>query len=244
MKKKALLIQFRHDVSARHEAECFFEKTGLGEVGFDVLNSIDDFIPENASELLSNYFGLFLGGSGQYDLTKRPEPLMCGIEKTRHILQYVFENDFPTFGVCMGLQVMAYVLGGSVEADPLRSENGSTKVTIAPGFLEDPLFEDYPESFLATEAHKDSIVVAPAASDFKIIMSSEACPIQGFKFKQNIYAVQFHPELGAKDVEYRWTLYPEYLASKSPVQIEEMRAALRDTPEASKLLRNFSKIYQ
>jgi anthranilate synthase/aminodeoxychorismate synthase-like glutamine amidotransferase len=103
-----------------------------------------------------------------------------------------FLNDIPTFGVCLGLQAIGLVSGGTV-AQARNIMHGKASLVQHDG---KGLFEGMPNPFSAIRYHslvvtKDSvppgfIVTATALDDGEIMgMRHESQPIEG---------VQFHPE--------------------------------------------------
>lgn len=157
------------------------------------------------------------------------------------MFSFIFENDFPTLGVCLSHQLIALLLGSSVKGDPSKAENGMLDVYLIEGSKNDPVFKSIPSVFKATQAHKDTVLITPKGC--VLTLSNEDGTIEGFKYKNNIYTVQFHPELGPEEIEYRWSMYPEYLKSKTDEELKTMRANLVETSHATKVLQNFVDIY-
>ncbi|MFH1624737.1 MAG: glutamine-hydrolyzing GMP synthase, partial [Pseudomonadota bacterium] len=104
----------------------------------------------------------------------------------------IFQLDFPILGICYGMQFMAHILGGEVEAWP-RREYGQTKLEV----------NDFSDLFAGFESspkidvwmsHGDRIQVLPPG--FAPIAHSENSPIAAIKDnKSTIFGVQFHPEV-------------------------------------------------
>src|SRR3954469_19633225 len=119
-------------------------------------------------------------------------------ESTARAPKAVFDLGVPVLGICYGMQTMAQQLGGKVEAGKVR-EFGYAEVR-ARGHtrLLDGL-EDFrtPEGFGMLKvwmSHGDKVVDMP--SGFKLMASTEACPIAGMADEtRRFYAVQFHPEV-------------------------------------------------
>lgn len=241
--KKILYIQYRNDISADHERKCIIDKSSKEDTQFVTVNSINDpmdIMPEN---LQDHYCAIILGGSGQYDISKKPGPLLEGIEKTKPILDYAFDVDFPVFGICMGFQVIGLLLGGEIDGFSEYSENGVREISLKDDFLADPIFTGIPRNFLGMQAHKDSLVTVPDDYNFKVLGYNDLGLTEIFKYKNNIYATQFHPELEKEDIIYHWGLYPEYLKGKSEEEIKKMKDDIKPTPYASKILFNFVNRY-
>jgi GMP synthase (glutamine-hydrolysing) len=115
-----------------------------------------------------------------------------------HAPRAVFDVGVPVLGICYGMQTMAYQLGGSVEAGSVREfgyaevrARGHTKL------LEG--IEDYRSAaghgmLKVWMSHGDKVAELPPG--FKLMASTEACPIAGMADEsRRFYGVQFHPEV-------------------------------------------------
>jgi len=110
----------------------------------------------------------------------------------------VFDRGVPVLGICYGMQTMAEQLGGKVETGHVR-EFGYAQVR-ARGhteLLRDIEDERTPEGWGLLDvwmSHGDKVVELP--SGFKLMASTESCPIAGMADEQKkFYGVQFHPEV-------------------------------------------------
>lgn len=102
----------------------------------------------------------------------------------------IFELGIPILGICYGSQLMSYVLGGSVKTAPV-SEYGKTEVDVDNSSV---LFDGVSDKTICWMSHTDYIEKAPA--DFKIIAHTPVCPVAAMEnAENNLYAVQFHPEV-------------------------------------------------
>ncbi|MFZ5424888.1 MAG: glutamine amidotransferase-related protein [Patescibacteria group bacterium] len=236
--KKLLLLQFRDDISKDHEVACFKQVLGVTDEEFKHINTITDEISETPEELLKDVSAVLLGGSGQYDLSKNPEPIVNAIKKTQKLFDYILENDFPTLGVCFGHQFIASKLGSMVESVKSMSEAGNAKVELTEEGKNDKLFGELPEVYTVTTGHKESVMSLPEGT--VLLATNETCPIQAYKYKENIYCMQYHPELNKESVLYRLQMYPEYIEGG---KAENSLPELQDTSDASKVLVLFKQSY-
>ncbi|WFR56850.1 glutamine-hydrolyzing GMP synthase [Anaerocolumna sp. AGMB13025] len=102
----------------------------------------------------------------------------------------IFELGIPVLGICYGCQLMTYLLGGKVSKAPVR-EYGKTEVKVNKN---SKLFEDVMESLICWMSHTDYVEVLPEG--FTVSAHSDSCPVAGLeKPSQNLYGVQFHPEV-------------------------------------------------
>lgn len=102
----------------------------------------------------------------------------------------IFELGIPVLGICYGSQLMMHSLGGKVTKAPKR-EYGKAEVDVN---VESKLFKGISSSTICWMSHTDYI--EELAPGFKVIGYTESCPVAAVeKADQDLYAVQFHPEV-------------------------------------------------
>ncbi|MCD8221949.1 MAG: glutamine-hydrolyzing GMP synthase [Clostridiales bacterium] len=102
----------------------------------------------------------------------------------------LFHLGIPVLGLCYGAQLMMHLLGGSVCKAPVR-EYGRIEVTVDQSSL---LFGDVSEKTICWMSHNDYI--EKAAPGFRTIAQTADCPVAAAEcVEQNLYAIQFHPEV-------------------------------------------------
>ena len=102
----------------------------------------------------------------------------------------IFEMGLPILGICYGMQMTHYMLGGNVKACETK-EYGRTSIDVV---QPNPLFDGTPISQIVWMSHGDQ--VDQLAPGFEVIASSATCPYAAtMDKKRNIYTVQFHPEV-------------------------------------------------
>ena len=239
--RKVLLLQFRDDISTKHEQDCFNQVLSAENAKIDALNAITDSFVDSV-QVLSNYDALIIGGSGQYDLSNPHPNLVAALDKTTNLLKYILDSDFPTFGVCFGHQLLSYKIGHLVQKNPDMAESGMVTINLENTAYNAKINKGIPVTFDAIEGHKDSVIVDTEIPFYKVLASSQKCPVQSFLYKNNIYGVQFHPELTPAEVAYRYSLYPEYL-EKTGKLADQIKSELQQTPHAQQVLLNFVKNY-
>lgn len=103
----------------------------------------------------------------------------------------LFSMGIPVLGICYGAQLMAHLLGGTVEAAP-TSEYGRTEVDIVG--TDSPLFRGIPAKNVCWMSHTDYISAPPVG--FSVTARTSVCPIAAMEHaSRRLYAVQFHPEV-------------------------------------------------
>jgi GMP synthase (glutamine-hydrolysing) len=102
----------------------------------------------------------------------------------------VFNLGIPILGICYGMQLIAFELGGEVKAGKTR-EYGPTEVKVNNA---NPLFAQLAPRQLAWMSHGDQVTSLP--NGFARIATSKNCRIAAIADeKRKIYGLQFHPEV-------------------------------------------------
>lgn len=102
----------------------------------------------------------------------------------------IFKMGIPILGICYGCQLMTYLLKGKVTPAPKR-EYGRTQVKVD---TNSRLFTGISPETICWMSHTDYIETP--AEGFKVIAHSDSCPIAAIEdTANNLYGVQFHPEV-------------------------------------------------
>lgn len=102
----------------------------------------------------------------------------------------IFEIGIPILGICYGMQLMAQMLGGSVERAETR-EYGKRIINIDTKSL---LFQGIEENTSCWMSHTYFVKNLPEG--FRGTARSETCPNAAMEDqRRNLYGVQFHPEV-------------------------------------------------
>jgi GMP synthase (glutamine-hydrolysing) len=102
----------------------------------------------------------------------------------------IFDLDIPILGICYGLQLIGFQLGGKVNRSA-RREFGRARIVID---FHDDLFKNVADSTDVWMSHGDKLEELPEG--FEPIAHSENAPICAVRNeKKKIFGVQFHPEV-------------------------------------------------
>lgn len=93
-------------------------------------------------------------------------------------------------GICLGSQLLAEALGGSVGRADVR-EVGWTRIELTLDGRDDRVFGSLPETFDAMQWHGDAWTLPPGA---RLAATGAGCATQAFVHGDRVRAVQFHPE--------------------------------------------------
>lgn len=111
----------------------------------------------------------------------------------KELIKSAIDAGKKVLGICLGAQLIADVLGGSVTRG-VHQEIGWFPVTLKPAAKQTAAFADFPETFTAFHWHGDTFALPPGAQP---LMSSEACANQAFSIGNRITGIQFHLEVTA-----------------------------------------------
>lgn len=102
----------------------------------------------------------------------------------------LFELGVPVLGICYGLQLIGYLLGGSV-AKSTEREYGRGTLTIK---AKSPLFEGIPEEIQVWNSHGDKMTALPEG--FEAVARTENSDFAAIEnAERRIWGLQFHPEV-------------------------------------------------
>ncbi|WP_261807019.1 glutamine-hydrolyzing GMP synthase [Lapidilactobacillus luobeiensis] len=108
----------------------------------------------------------------------------------------ILELGIPILGICYGMQLLAYKLGGKVESADNR-EYGKAQIEVTDP--ENALFKGLPTEQTVWMSHGDLVKAVPAGCH--VVATSKNAPISAFADDQRkIYGIQFHAEV--RNTEY------------------------------------------
>lgn len=103
----------------------------------------------------------------------------------------IFNLGIPILGVCYGMQLIAYKLGGKVVSADNR-EYGRSEINVTN--KNDVLFNGLPEEEIVWASHGDLVTKVPEG--FSVTATSINCPIAAISNdEKKIYGIQFHAEV-------------------------------------------------
>lgn len=111
---------------------------------------------------------------------------------TKALIRKAVGAELPTFGVCLGAQLLAEATGGRVAPSANGPELGARLVGKRDLAGNDPLFWDLPLSPVVVQWHDDEVTELPPGAT--LLMSSPAYPHQAFRVGAKAWGIQFHIE--------------------------------------------------
>jgi GMP synthase (glutamine-hydrolysing) len=153
------------------------------------------------------------------------------------ILQEALGRDMSVLGICLGAQLLAKALGGSVSRNP-TPEIGWHDVELTEDGRGDPVLGTFAPRQEVFQWHEDGITLP-----FGVVRlaGSEASHVQAFRHGEQAYGFQFHLEASRSLIE-RWLTVPDHqgvlAAERGVVDLRDIR---RRTDEAIRPLNDLSR---
>lgn len=164
----------------------------LAECGIDVRvlaahdgDAVPSLVPDGVSGVLA------LGGAmGANDDDWAP-----WLPAERALLRDAVERDVPVLGLCLGSQLLAAANDGLVELGPV-AEVGLSFVSRTEEGSRDPVMAAVSatgDRIPAAQWHQDHVTRLPPGA--VLLLTNEACRVQGFRLGASAYGLQLHPEV-------------------------------------------------
>ncbi len=144
------------------------------------------------------------------------------LEAEKVFLDQVLETDKPIVGICLGAQLLAWLLGEVVEPNK-EKEIGWFPLTLTEEGLATGLFEDLPEGLPVFHWHGDTFGLPEGAM---LLASSQACKHQAFLFQERVLGLQFHLEATRESVQALLEHCADELVPATFVQSRELIAGM------------------
>lgn len=242
--KPFLILQLRPETEASdNEFQAILAKGGLTPDQAHRIRLDNNDIPADLS--LDAYAGIIVGGGPGCisDPADRKSTVEARIEAAViSLMPEITARDVPFMGCCYGIGILAHHLGAPVSKDRYSEPVGTSTCTLTDAGKSDPMLAGCPETFDAFVGHKEAVQSLPPGCTH--LVSSGPCPFQMIRYKDNVYATQFHPEADAQGFEVRIDIYKHrgYFPPEDADRLVAMcRAADVTAPE--RVLRNFVARY-
>ena len=121
----------------------------------------------------------------------------------------------PVLGICFGHQLIADTFGGVVKLNSKGWELGSCEIKLTQTGVKNGLFLGLPNPLRVYQSHQDVVLSLPKGA---VLLGENEMGIQSFLYKDNFYAVQFHPEFTKIVMEkYLDIRYRKGIISEKPI---------------------------
>jgi GMP synthase-like glutamine amidotransferase len=116
-------------------------------------------------------------------------------------------------GICLGAQLIAKALGAPVYRNPAL-EVGWYDVDLTESARTDPVFTGLESPTMFFHWHGETFDLP---QDSAWLASSDLCRHQAYRFRHNVYGIQFHPEITPEMIE-DWQSQPVNCADVATLQ--------------------------
>lgn len=149
---------------------------------------------------LDKYTALIvLGGPMNTDQIEEHPNLATELE----LICEAVDRGMSVLGICLGAQLLAKALGGSVSRNAIR-EIGWYDVVLTEAGVDDPVLSAFAPIQEVFQWHEDGMNLPPGATH---LAGSDASDVQAFRYGEHVYGFQFHLEVDSMLVE-RWLTVP------------------------------------
>ncbi|MCP4300105.1 MAG: type 1 glutamine amidotransferase [Gammaproteobacteria bacterium] len=207
-------------------------------VPYEPLGTLDPLLKESGFRIRYVNFGrepesrpalekyealIVLGGPMNSDQIDSFPNLVTEVE----IIREAVEQDMSVLGICLGAQLLAKALGGSVSRNAVR-EIGWHDVDLTEAGVSDPVLSTFARQQQVFQWHQDGISLPPGAVR---LAGSVASPVQAFRYGVHAYGFQFHLEASRSLIE-RWLTVPQHQAvldeERGNIDVQTIRARTED----------------
>lgn len=206
----------------------------LKEAGFRIRYVNFGREPESRPSLDGYAALIILGGPMNSDQIASYPNLLTEVE----IIREAVDRDISVLGICLGAQLLAKALGGSVSRNETR-EIGWYDVELTEEGAADPVLSTFANVQRVFQWHEDGIELPSSTAH---LATSDASDVQAFRYGEHAYGFQFHLEVSNSLIE-RWLTVPanqetlrQELGRVDPDVIrEQSRKSIRNLEELSRL---------
>ena len=151
----------------------------------------------------------------------------------------IIKENIPYLGICYGHQLLAEAMGGKVGFHPRGKEIGTVDIELSSESENDPLFKEIPKHFPVHVTHSQCVLKLPRKA--VKLASNSFEPFHAFRTGKCAWGVQFHPEYNTHIMKGYIIQQADEL-TKSGRDIDEIMMTVKETPEASKIMKIFSDL--
>ena len=238
--KPFLILQLRpEDEAADEEFAAILRRAGLG-AGDAMRIRLDQMaLPDDLD--LRGVSGVIVGGGPGCvsDPPEHKDPIEARIEaQILGLMPRIVAEEVPFLGCCYGIGILGRHLAAPVSKAHHGEPVGPITCTRRAEGTGDPLLEGLPESFTALVGHKEALDALPDGATH--LLEGARCPIQMLRYRDRVYATQFHPEADGESFALRIRVYREK-GYFPPEEAEALTARVKgvDTAPSGRILANF-----
>jgi GMP synthase (glutamine-hydrolysing) len=142
------------------------------------------------------------------------------------LLRDAVERGVPVLGVCLGAQLLAHALGGSVARLPRRMVAWAP-IEPLPAAAGDPVLGSLPRGAMALHWNEDGFEPPPGAVE---LLRRPGATAEGFRYGDRAWGVQFHPEVDPESLEGWYRVGYQELAEAEVTEADARAADVLHLP--------------
>lgn len=232
---------------ARDELQTIAEVTGL-RIGQELHSYL---LPEQTDldlvrdlDFKNRYSAVIISGSPfrAQQPTGSDNPLQRQLyNQLMPFMHYLLDQDFPTLGLCYGLQMLGQAAGATL-TDRTGEDLQAVEVTLTAEGLSDPVTGNLEPVIRGFTGHGDSLAALPEGAT--LLGSGKRCRYQLLRFKKNLYGTQFHPEITTAGMQIRIDQYGDAYYAAAEREAVIARCMSQDVTSSHRLLSAFTEHYR
>ena len=156
-------------------------------------------------------------------------------------MHYLLDQDFPTLGLCYGLQMLGQAAGATL-TDRTGEDLQAVEITLTAEGQQDPVTGQLDPVIRGFTGHGDSLAELPEGAT--LLGSGKHCRYQLLRLQNNLYGTQFHPEITTAGMKIRIDQYGDTYYEASEKQEVISRCMSQDVTSSHRLLSAFTEHYQ
>lgn len=238
--KPYLILQLRPETEAADEEfAAILRRSGLAPGDVQRIRLDQTNLPVDLN--VAGFSGVIVGG-GPGCVSDPPDtkhPTEARIEaQILGLMPAIVGQNVPFLGCCYGIGILGRHLGAPVSQTRYGEPVGPITCTRRPEGEHDPLLDGVPRHFTALVGHKEALDDLP--KDAVHLAEGARCPIQMLRYRDRVYATQFHPEANGASFALRIRVYREK-GYFNPDEADALtaRCAKADTALSGRILANF-----
>jgi len=159
------------------------------------------------------------------------------LEEEENYLAKALQRQIPILGICLGAQLLAKVLGAKVKRAE-KKEIGWYEINLLKKAKNDPLLKGLEDELMVFQWHQDSFELPKKSV---LLASSKVCQNQAFRFGENSWGLQFHPEMNKKQI-FSWLYGYQSNLDKSRIIDQYFRYQDKYLNQSRKICNNFMEL--
>ncbi len=224
---KIALLDF-HRRKFNKSGETHKIKLALEDSGRAEIDIYEMMAPKAPLITIGEYSGFVLGGADSNYVERYP-----GYRLAKNLISEAIAAGKAVLGICAGHQLLGTMHGWELKYME-HPEAGWYEIFLTEDGKRDPLFKNISGRFISYQSHI-KYVIPDDSVPFTVLANNENCR-QAYKYRQNVYGIQFHPE---DTIEYGEELIRSY--DRRP-PIERHRVGTPDALEGFRIFQNFMDI--